>query len=230
MKYAVLLLLSLIACTRQKRINIRPERSFENRGVAFFPFVASEVERFVGRDGRPCVRVGARPRDNLVGWQSPDDSPACVYDTIDEGARFGALEFQWRLEIPQDGNYDLVTLGYAVGTWGRVVSRGSYYGNYFSRAELSVLARAPHCGASWSLELAKAIVTGPWDRIAAFHGWVSIPDLVLASCKAQETIEVRLRLQAESNRGRVDVDWFGFSAINDDDVSRIFGLRLRPKA
>jgi hypothetical protein len=28
----------------------------------------------------------------------------------------------------------------------------------------------------------------------------------------------------------VDVDWFGFSAVNDSEVNHIFGLRPRPGA
>lgn len=224
------LLLMLVACAKQKRIHLRPERSFDDRGVVFIPFARSEVERFFGPDERPCAQVGPRPRDNLVGWQSPNDSAACAYDTFVDGGQSARLEFRWQSEIPQDGDYDLVTLGYPVGAWGRVVSRGSYYGNYFSRAALSLEARAPQCAASWSLELAKAIVAGPWDRSASFQGWVQIPDVALRGCRAHETIDVRLRLQGESNRGGVDVDWFGFSAVKDDDVSRIFGLRLRPNA
>jgi len=227
MKRAALLLLVLLACAKQKRIKLRPDSALNERGVTFMPFVASQVERFVAPDDRPCERVDGRPRENFVGWQSPSEDPACIHDTLYEGLRPGVLEFQWRSEIPQDGNYDLVTLEYSVGAWGRVVSRGSYYGDYFAKAQLMVNAKAPHCGGSWSLDLAKAAVTGPWSRVAGFSGWVTIPDLVVAGCKAHETMQVTLRLQGESNRGKVEVDWFGFSAIKQEDVNRIFGLRLR---
>jgi hypothetical protein len=37
-----------------------------------------------------------------------------------------------------------------------------------------------------------------------------------------------LRLVGDVNRGKVDVDWFGFSAIQDDEVNRIFGIRPKP--
>jgi hypothetical protein len=80
------------------------------------------------------------------------------------------------------------------------------------------------------LQLAKAEVTGPWSRVAEFRGWTKIPDLVIPNCKANETLEVTLRLQGEGNRGRVDVDWFGFSAVSHEDMNRVFGLRSRPSA
>jgi hypothetical protein len=227
---AALLLLVLLACARQKRINLRPQRSFDERGVAFMPFVASEVERFVRPDGSLCARVHREPLESLVGWRSPSDSPACIYDTMDEGLQPAVLQFQWRSELPLDGHYDLVTLEYPIGAWGRVVSRGSYYGDYFAKAQLTVNARAASCAASWALQLAKAEVTGPWSRVAEFRGWTKIPDLVIPNCKANETLEVTLRLQGEANRGRVDVDWFGFSAVSHEDMNRVFGLRSRPSA
>jgi len=228
MKRAAVILLVLLACAKQRRIKLRPEGALNDAGVTFMPFVASRVERFVAPDDRPCEDVDGRPRENFVGWQSPNEDPACIHDTLYEGLRPGVLEFRWRSEIPDDGNYDLVTLEYSVGAWGRVVSRGSYYGDYFAKAQLTVNAKAPSCAGSWSLDLAKAAVTGPWSRVAAFNGWVTIPDLIVPGCRAREIIEVALRLQGESNRGKVEVDWFGFSAIKEEDVNRIFGLRLRP--
>jgi hypothetical protein len=30
--------------------------------------------------------------------------------------------------------------------------------------------------------------------------------------------------------GKVDVDWFGFSAVEDNEVNRIFGIRPKPEA
>jgi hypothetical protein len=136
------------------------------------------VERFSDGEGRPCPRFAGHVRDNLLGWeaQNPDD-PACTHDTLYEGLRAGTLEMHWSATLPADGSYDLVALGYSVGAWGRVLSRGSYYGDYWTRAQV--------------------------------------------------VIEVRLRLVGEANRGKIDVDWFGFSALSDDEVHRIFGVRPR---
>ena len=93
-----------------------------------------------------------------------------------------------------------------------------------------VEASSPSCAARWSSDLALAQVTGLQDRIAAFSGWLEIPEIGISGCKAHEPIEVKLRLVGDVNRGKVDVDWFGFSALEDDEVNRIFGIRPKPDA
>jgi len=224
------LVLVLLACATPRRVPIRPAAR-DDRGVSFLPFASSRVERFSGQEGRPCPELAGRVRNNLLGWESgnPDD-PACTHDTLHEGTRAGLLEMRWRSELPQDGSYDLVTLGYSVGAWGRVTSRGSYYGDYYARASVVVEASSPSCAARWSSDLALAQVTGLQDRIAAFSGWLEIPEIGISGCKAHEPIEVKLRLVGDVNRGKVDVDWFGFSALEDDEVNRIFGIRPKPDA
>ena len=114
------LVLVLLACGTPRRVPIRPAAR-DDRGVSFLPFASSRVERFSDQEGRPCPELAGRVRNNLLGWESgnPDD-PACTHDTLHEGTRAGLLEMRWRSELPQDGSYDLVTLGYSVGAWGRV--------------------------------------------------------------------------------------------------------------
>jgi hypothetical protein len=217
---------ALLGCApRPRRAVIRPAARDE-RGVTFLPFASSTAERFSDAAGQPCAGFAGHVHENLLGWQAQNaDDPACTHDTLYEGIRAGTLEMHWRTELPADGTYELVTLGYSIGAWGRVVSRGSYYGDYWAPPQVVVDARSPHCAASWSSELAQAKVAGPQDRMAAFSGWLEIPDLALRDCKAHEAIDVRLRLIGESNRGKIDVDWFGFSAISDDELQRIFGVR-----
>ena len=222
----IALAVALAACTqRPRRVRVRPAER-DQRGVLPLPFASSTVERFSDPDGKPCPKFAGRVHDNLLGWEaSTADDPACTHDTLYEGTRAGTLEMRWRAELPQDGSYHVLALGYSVGAWGRVVSRGSYYGDYFARAKVVVDATSPHCQASWSADLALAQVTGPQDRMAAFAGWLEIPDIAVHGCKGHEPIDVRLRLVGEANRGKIDVDWFGFSATADEEVDRIFGVR-----
>jgi len=226
---ALAMLALCAACApTQRRMQVRPDVRDE-RGVSFLPFASSQAERFAAPDGAPCTGYGGHVKDNLIGWQAPTpEDSACSHDSLYDGVKPGVLELRWRSEVPADGNYQLVTLGYAVGAWGRVVSRGSHYGDYFAKAQVTIEARSAHCAATWAKQLALAQVTGPSDRQANFSGFVDIPDLAVSGCRAHEPIDVWLRFVGEANRGRVDVDWFGFSASNDGEVHRIFGLRARP--
>jgi len=222
----VALAAALCACAqRPRRVRVR-SADRDVSGAIPLSFASSTVDRFSDPEGKPCAAFTGRVHDNLLGWEGPNaEDAACTHDTLYEGTRPGTLEIHWRTELPRDGSYHLMTLGYSVGAWGRVVSRGSYYGDYFARATVVVEARSPHCQATWSTDLARAQVTGPQDRIAPFSGWLEIPDMPIHGCKAHEPIDVRLRLLGEANRGRIDVDWFGFSAIADEEVNRIFGVR-----
>ena len=186
------------------------------------------MERFTDPTGRLCPRFNGEIQDNLIGWQSKDDDPACNIDTLEVGPGPAVLELRWQAVIPNDGSYELVPGGYGLGAWGSALSRGSWYGDYFAKATVLIAAQAPSCTGSWTLELAKTAVTGPWNRRAQFSGWISLPSIVLHGCRAGDIIEARVRLVGETNRGTVAVDWFGFSAATDDDVNRIFALRPRP--
>lgn len=206
-------------------VQVRPAERDE-RGVSFLPYASSAVERFAAPDGNPCAVYPGHVKENLIGWAAPTAADAaCSHDTFYDGLQPAVLELRWRSLVPADGTFDLVTLGYAVGAWGRVVTRSSHYGDYFARAEVVIDAQSAHCSTSWSKALAVAKATGPIERVAVFSGWIEIPDLVVADCRKDDPLDVRVRFVGESNRGRVDVDWFGFSAVNDDDANRIFGLR-----
>ncbi len=126
--------------------------------------------------------------------------------------------------------YEIAPSGFGLGAWGRIVSRGSSIGDYVSTATVVIDGRAKSCAASWSIELAKSMVTGPWARVAAFSGWIEMPNLSLGKCTGGDTLEVSVRLVGESNRGSIDVDWFGISARRDDDVNRVFALRPKSDA
>src|SRR4051812_16537574 len=228
MRYVVILALLAGCAETARRVRVRPVARDE-KGVSPLPYDASVAERFVTPDGAPCLGYGGHVKDNLIGWEAPNpDDSACSHDTLYDGLKPAVLELRWRTEVPADGNYDLVALGYSVGAWGRVVSRGSHYGDYFAKAEVIIDARSAHCTAMWAKQLALAQVTGPADRQANFSRYLQLPDLQVTNCRAHEPLEVRLRLVGEANRGRVDVDWFGFSAVSDGEVNHIFGLRARP--
>lgn len=211
-------------------MHLRPDGPRDERGISFLRFADSGVERFTDANGRLCPRLGGRVADSFLGWRSADNDPICIHDTADDGVKPGVLELRWRSEVPADGSYELVSLGYSVGTYGSVLSRGSWMGDFLAKAELRIEAEAAHCTASRSFPLATASVNGPLYRGADYSGWTELPTLLLAGCKAHEPIDVRVRLVGESNRGRIDVDWFGIAAANDDEVNRIFGLRPRAAA
>lgn len=210
-------------------MSIRPERMVEGPGTIMMRYASSRVKGFRTTNGLICPPTSGRVRDDLIGWQSEDQNPVCVHDTLDDGVGPAALELRWRAVIPKDGKYDIAPSGFGLGAWGRIVSRGSSIGDYVSKATVVIDGRAKSCAASWSIDLAKSMVTGPWARAAAFSGWIEMPSISLGKCAGGDTLEVSVRLVGESNRGSINVDWFGFSARNDDDVNRIFALRPKPE-
>ena len=180
-------------------------------------------------DGRRCAAASRGQGYSCFGWEARgNDDFACTMDTFDQGPRPAALELLFRSLIAADGNFDLIAPNYSLGAWGRVAARGSFYGDYFAGAQLIIEARSPHCKISWSKDLARAGVTGPWSRTVGFSGWVEIPSLALTGCKAHEPIEVRVRLVGSTNRGSVDVDWFGFDASSEEELNGMF-FALRPR-
>jgi hypothetical protein len=214
-----------VACAGPRQIRIRPVEFRDLIGVVFLPFASSQVDAFFDAKGRPCPRFAGEIRDYFAGWQSRDGDPVCDHDTFEDGTRPAALELLWHGTVPADGAWDLISGGYSVGAWGRVVSRGAYFGDYFASARVVLEARAPHCRAEWSLNLALAKITGSMTRGAEFSGWVAIPDTRIAGCSAGDPLEVRLRLVGDSNRGRIEVDAFGFSVATADELNRMFGIK-----
>lgn len=222
------LVVSISGCAAHpRRVQVRPAKSVDAAAI-HIPFATSSTEVFVAADGRRCAAVRRQVSNGCFGWEARgEDDFACTMDTFEQGLRPAVLELRFRLPIAADGNYDLIALGYSVGAWGRVVARGSFYGDYFAKAEVSIQVRSPHCWINWTKDLAHAEVTGPWSREAPFSGWVDIPSLPLTGCKAHDPIEVLVRLVGSSNRGLVDVSWFGFDASSDEEINGIFALRPR---
>src|SRR5256885_10662793 len=73
-----------------------------------------------------------------------------------------------------------------------------------SRANVVVEAVSPACRASWSMQLGLSQVTGSWERAAPFSGWIAVPDMALAGCKARETLEEIGRASCRE-RGEISV-------------------------
>jgi hypothetical protein len=196
------------------------------------PFASSDAARFTDAKGQPCPVFAGPVKENNIGWHQGKDSdiPACTYDSFENGTEPAALELRWRVVVPEDGNYDVVAMGYSVGAFGRVLSRGGWKGSYYTKVKVDVDASSSSCGGDWSQDLANAKVDGPWEREAPFSGWVQIPDIQVYGCRGQDVLELRVRLIGETNRGQVDVDWFGFSAQRDDEMNKIFALKPRTKA
>lgn len=224
MRATILLAAAALGCAPQKRVELRPLRPLEGPDVTLLRFTSSETAGFRAPRGGACAPFGGAVKDELAGWQSATDDPACVHDSL--RARLpGRLELRFQAAIPRDGDFELVQAGFALGTIGLVEARGSYFGDYVARAAVEVEARAPSCAASWSKELARAAITGPYQRDAAFSGWFQVSDLALRGCRAGEPLELAVRLVATATRGSVAVDLFGFSAKVPDDLHRMFGLR-----
>jgi hypothetical protein len=223
------LALAAVGCaTAPTRVELpdRPPLPPDARPLAF---VGGAATGFSRPTGGPCQRPPVEPRRGLLGWTTREDDWACRKDTLDEGLAPSSLELRFRGAIPADGRYQLLARGLTVDAWGRVVARGGALGDYVARARMEYLARTPSCTASHVLELARAQVTGPWERAAAFGGWIVLPDLVVEGCRANEVLEVRLRLVGEVNRGRVDVESFGVVASRPEELQEALALRLIPE-
>ncbi len=89
-------------------------------------YTSSAVQGFVGPSGLPCAPISGQVRDNLIGWESREKEDfACIHDTHEDGLAPATLELHWQVVIPENGRYELVPGGYALGGWGGVVSRGA---------------------------------------------------------------------------------------------------------
>jgi len=220
------LLTLLLACApKPYMVRLRPSADRDLTGVVFLHYAASQAEAFFDAKGRPCRPFDGEVKFYFAGWQSRDDDPVCDHDTFEDGLRPAKLEFDWRGTVPDDGAWDVLSAGYRVGAWGRAQARGAYYGDFFAWVQLILEVRSPHCQGTWTTDLARSRISAPYAVARDFTGWFQIPDVRLDGCKAGDPIDVRLRLLAESNRGRIEIDAFGFSTLNDEDLNKIFGVR-----
>jgi hypothetical protein len=221
-----LALLLVLGCgNSNKLIRIRPPMERDLTGVVFLPYATSSVESFFDKDGELCRGYDGKVKQGLAGWQNDGGDPTCDHDTYEDGLHPARLVLAWQGPVPTDGSWDLLASGYAVGAWGRVVARGSYFGDFFAWARLEVEAKSAHCHAEWSLLLGKAGVTGNWSRMRDFSGWNEIPDLKLVGCKGGDELKVSLTINTDVNRGRIEIDAFGFSVLKADELNQIFGVR-----
>jgi hypothetical protein len=221
----------LVCCARAPhRIYVRPhsEETKDLTGVSLLSYASSNVDGFYDRKGRVCAPFAGHVHEYFAGWWSEDDDPICVHATLDAGLQPATLEMRWTGVIPADGNYDVLSTGYAVGAWGHVMARGSYFGDFWSWARVNVEVKSPHCGDSISRDVGRAAVSLLTERSADFSGWVEIPDLWVAGCKAGDPIEVRVQLVGQSNRGHIAVDGFGFWAARDEELNAMFGFKPAP--
>jgi hypothetical protein len=222
---AWILLAPVLACAHSQENWVTPVSGADRPGVPYLRFAGSKVSGFTDTDGKSCQPIPAsKVHRGVLGWTSTGDDAACTHDTQYEGLAPAILELRWAGEVPADGNYEIDTFKYTVKTRGEVVARGAWVGDAFAVAGLVIEVRSPHCALSWSTPIVTEASYGPWVRGREFHGYREIPALFLSGCRAGDALDVRMRLWANTNRGRIDVEAFGFEPWSDEDATRLFGL------
>jgi hypothetical protein len=225
-RFAGVLLVLLACCARPHRVYVRPFQDARDlTGVSFLKYASSTVDGFFDRKGRPCTPFAGHVRDYFAGWWAADDDPICYHGTLESGLQPATLEMRWRGVIPADGNYDVLSAGYALGSWGTVMARGSYFGDFWAEARVDINVQSASCSGTWSSDLAIAALSLQGERSADFSGWMEIPDIRVSGCKAGEPLDVRVQLVGQSNRGHIAVDGFGFWAAKDEELNQIFGIK-----
>lgn len=220
-------LLLLAACAAPA---VRPpaaDRSLDP-ATARLRFERLGSRHFASRSGTPCSAIQAPPAAGHLGWMSENDDPACLYDTVDARVEPGWLELVFAGTVPADGDHRLVQSRIRLTAAGRVQARSSAFCEYHASARAELLATSPSCQGRWSGLLGRAQVSGGSERGQSFAGSVVLGEVALRGCRAGERVELRVRLLAESNRGSVDVDWFGFTLAEAAEADAIFGLRPLP--
>jgi hypothetical protein len=200
-------------------------RLAEKNDAAFLPFDSSGATHFTAAGGKACGPVGASFR--LLGWESDSADPVCTHDTMHEGVATATLDLRWKGTIPKDGEFDLTSFENGPRIWIEAVSRGAWSRESFADVSIVAEARSEHCSLSWTEPLAHAVTYGPELRATPYGGYKEVPPLRLSGCKAGDALELHVGLVADSNRGRIDVDSFGFRASSTYDADRIFGLVYR---
>jgi hypothetical protein len=215
-----------LACVQQNKW-VKPVPEKDRPPALYLAFAGAKSTGFTAPDGRPCKSFASQPAGNgILGWDSQDKSEtACSHDTLHEGVGKAVLELRWAGQLPKDGNYEVNTFGYTMRTLGEVACRGGVNAaDTFAVATLVVEVRSAHCALTWSTPVASAFAYGPWTRTMPFYGYQEIPPLQVDDCKGGDTLDVRARLEAAANRGRVDVDAFGFTTGSYSDALKLVGL------
>ena len=209
---------------------VKPEQDDVRPNAHYLTFVGLNAVGFTAPDGKSCQDHALRPRGHgMLGWEAAEKGdPACTHDTLYEGVAVAALELHWRGRIPRDGSYELNTFGYTLHATGEVIVRGSWNLDTFAVTSLVVEMKSEHCSMEWSTPVASAVARGPWLRKTPFYGYQEIPPLQMDDCKGGDILEVTARLAANANRGRIDIDSFGFIAGSDSDARQL--VALVPKA
>jgi len=220
------LLLTLISCAAPASAPTLDRHLDPSAARLRFEGLASR--HFASLAGAPCSGVRASPAASHLGWMSETEDPACRYDTVDARVEPGWIELVFSATVPADGDYRLVQGRTRLTAAGRVEARSSAFCEYHASARTELAATSPSCQARWTGLLGRAQVSGGSERGQSFAGSVVLGELPLRGCRAGERVELRVRLLAESNRGSVDVDWFGFTLSEAGEADAIFGLRPLP--
>ncbi|HEY2029992.1 MAG TPA: hypothetical protein VGH20_12380 [Myxococcales bacterium] len=199
-----------------------PFNVHEQQEAFYLPFDRPSVTGFYGMDGKPCVAAKSG-----VLWEAEQTDATCSHDTLYDGIHDAELMLRWKGVIPKDGDFEIETFDNGLRVWVDVASRGGW--NSDSSADVTVVleARSEHCSLTWMDSVAHVASFGPEVRDRHYGGFREVPTLRLVSCKAGDPLEVRVGLVAKANRGRIEVDSFGFRAGNAYDASRVVGLVAR---
>jgi hypothetical protein len=225
-----------IACSGGDVKWIKPMQDDVRPSAHYLTFTGASAFGFTAPDGKSCQLHALRPQgQGMIGWDAADkEDAACTHDTLYEGVAIASLELHWRGRIPRDGSYELNTFGYTLHTTGEVIVRGSWNLDTWAITNLVIEMKSDHCSLEWSTTVASAVARGPWLRKQPFYGYQEIPPLQMDDCKGGDTLEVTARLEANANRGRIDVDSFGFIAGSESDARQLVALvpkseRLTPE-
>jgi hypothetical protein len=224
-QFGLCIIASSLACSSAGKW-VQPLQDEKRPLVHYLTFTGMNATGFTAPDGSSCQAHALNPQGHgMLGWEAKDNSdPACSHDTNYEGVSVAALEMHWRGKIPRDGSYELNTFGYTVHTTGEVVVRGSWNLDTWAVTNLTIEMKSDHCSMEWSKPVASATARGPWMRKTPFYGYQEIPPLQMDDCKAGDILEVTARLAADVNRGRVDVDSFGFLTGSASDAKELVAL------
>jgi hypothetical protein len=221
MKLAVAGLLCLSCASGQQTAHRFDAR--EQREAFYLPFDRALTTSFYGMDGKPCGAAKA----SVLGWEAERSDATCSHDTLYDGVHDAELTLRWAAVVPEDGDFEIETFDNGLRVWVDVVSRGGWTTDSIADVNVMLQARSEHCSLTWMEPVAHVASFGPEVRDTHYGGFKEVPPLRLVSCKAGDALEVRVGLIAKSNRGRIEVDSFGFRAATAYDANRVVGLVAR---